>query len=1297
MSARGTIGGRIVLEGESQYRAALKNIKTEQAELRSEMQLCQSTFEGNQNSLGALEEKYGILTRQIDAQTRKVGVYQAALETSSKKEEEAAGKVDELKTALEAAEGAMAELEGSSDTTAEAIEEQAKKVEELKQKLALAEQSYDRAAQRTSAYQTSINYANADLQRMERELETTRQYMQEAQQSTDQCATSIDEYGRQTSEASEKTSVFGEVLKAELLSGAIKEGISRLAEGIKEAASAAADVGIAFEAAMSQVAATMGMTAEEVENGSDAYVLLSNSAKECGATTMFSASEAAEALNYLALAGYDAEKAAATLPKVLDLAAAGGLDLAYASDLVTDSMAAMGMETSQLDNYIDQMARTSQKSNTSIAQLGEATLVCAGTVSLTGQSLETMNTQLGILANNGIKGAEGGTHLRNVLLSLAAPTDKAAVTIENLGLQIEDSQGNMRDLNDIMIDLNSSLDGMSDVEKTKIINRIFNTTDIASVNALLKGTGKEYNNLYQEINNCSGAAANMAETLNNNLKGRLDELESGLEGLGISMYDVFDDHMKVAVEGATEAVGRLQKSVESGDMHVSLNKLSESLGEFCENAVDIGEDALPILIDGFTWILDNSDAIVSGIVGITTAATYHSKVVPAIEGVTEAWRAYKIANEGATVSQWLLNKAMNANPAGILVTAIVGLTAALGAYIVLNKDNLSVTDEVTQKTREQVEAAQKLNESYVASSAARTSGRQSLEAEAASCKKLVTELKDLQSKTTLTSTEQAKQKMIVDQLNQTMPELNLAIDEQTGKLNMSSDALEQNVEAMMAYAKAEAARADLVEIAAEELEAKKQLAELELQLKEQKNAVTEAQEKYNEAMAESIEAMGGQADSCGTMAAAEAEYLTSARQGQQELEAQIELTQEAIDGFAAEYEETLSYISDTEPLDSAAEATGTLGETAEATGERISGMSEKVAEAYETMYEDLSETITNQMNLFDEFNGKAELSTQELLTNMQSQIDGITAWSDNLQELADRGINQGLLQSLADMGPEGAGYVATFVQMTDEELQKANELFEESLTIPDEAVEKVAEAYVTAGEMAAQGYKEGIKEGAKEAAEASREMGKFSLNELEDIMEIKSPSRATKRTGENFDEGFIVGIKGKEPEVINTVANLAAEILRTSQNGLQTSKFINIGSQIPSGLIQGINSGKSGVTQAIVEMCTSAIEAAKRELDINSPSKKFDYMGEMSGEGYIGGWKRSMANIDAVIAASLPDTAMIEKKNEKFTAGQRMNGLNDTMREIYIPQEINIYGDVDNPIETARQFKQAQKEAAQGW
>ena len=201
-------------------------------------------------------------------------------------------------------------------------------------------------------------------------------------------------------------------------------------------AAASMKVGSNFESSMSQVAATMGLTTEDIANGSEEFKILSQAAKDAGATTAFSASQAAEALNYLALAGYDAQTAANALPAVLNLAAAGGLDLAYASDLATDAMAALGIEASNenLTRFGDEMAKTASKANTSVAQLGEAILTVGGTAkSLAGGTTE-LNAALGVLANRGIKGSEGGTALRNVILSLSAPTDKAASAMKSLGL-----------------------------------------------------------------------------------------------------------------------------------------------------------------------------------------------------------------------------------------------------------------------------------------------------------------------------------------------------------------------------------------------------------------------------------------------------------------------------------------------------------------------------------------------------------------------------------------------------------------------------------------------------------------------------------------------------------------------------------------------------------------------------------------------------------------------------------------------------------------------------------------------
>ena len=1194
------IGGSIVLEGDKEYKQALKEIKSAHAELRSEMKLANTTFKDNQNSLEALQKKHEILSKQVDVQKNKVALYEKAVSDSARKEEEAARKVDELTSALSDAEKEMSEMENSSDSTAEAMAEQQKVVDELKKKLELAEQGYDKAAEKTVSYQTSLNLANATLKDMESELTSTESHLREAEQSTDKCADSIDKYGKEVNQASDQTSIFGDVLKANLMSEAIIAGVKKLAEGIKDIADGAIETGSSFEASMSQVAATMGMTADEVSNGSKEYTLLSEAAKECGKSTMFSATQAGEALNYLALAGYDAQKSAETLPKVLDLAAAGGLDLAYASDLVTDSMAALGMETSQLDGYIDEMARTSQKSNTSVAQLGEATLVCAGTVSLTKQSLETMNTELGVLANNGIKGAEGGTHLRNILLSLSAPTEKAEIALHELGVKVSDSSGNMRDLNDILTDLNASMDGMASTEKTQTINRIFNKTDIAAVNALLKGTGEEFDNLRSEIESSSGAAAAMAETLNDNLKGKVTILQSALEGLGISAYDIFDDQLKTSVDSATNAVGRLQKSIDSGNMGVSLRKMSDALGKFLDNAIDVGEDALPVLIDGFTWLLDNADLVASGVAGIVAANVTMGTVVPAVEAVGAAWSAYKKANDGATVSQWLLNAAMDANPAGILITAITGLTVAVGAYILLNKDNLTTMDETTRKTKDLIEETRALNAEYAGSADKRSTARAEMESEAAVCGKLAGELKELQGKTSLTAAEQARQKAIIEQLNQAMPELNLSIDEQTGKLNMSTDALDDNIEALMRQAKVQAAREDLVKIAEEQYEAEKQLAKLEEQRDEQLKRVEEAQSEYNDRMQEAKELYGENSELYGNMGVAESEAIRTTKAAYAELDAEIKATQETIEGFTDEYSETMDYISNTEAIDSAAESTQELGNASVAAGEQVTEMSETMQKAYEDMYESVSDTLDSQMNLFAQFEEQTAVSKEELLANMQSQIDGVTNWAENMESLADRGINQGLLQKLAQMGPEGSAYVSAFVEMTDEELEKANDLFVDAMTLKSETTDAVMQSWLEAGTNAAEGFQSGIEEGAENVTASGIDLAKEVLDGMKEALDEHSPSKKTKEIAENADTGLIQGFESKKSDTLKTVEGLMSQIIITAKDELKAPVFTDIGRNIMKDMADGILDGKGGVISAIDSVISGVMETAMSELDLKA-------------------------------------------------------------------------------------------------
>ena len=390
-------------------------------------------------------------------------------------------------------------------------------------------------------------------------------------------------------------------------------------------AAAAIKVGSGFESSMSQVAATMGITTDEIANGSADFELLSQAAKDAGATTAFSASQAAEALNYLALAGYDAQTAADALPAVLNLAAAGGMDLAYASDLATDAMAALGIEASNenLTKFGDQMAKTASKANTSVAQLGEAILTVGGTAkSLAGGTVE-LNAALGVLANRGIKGAEGGTALRNVILSLSAPTDKAADAMNSLGLNVYDAAGNMRPLNEVFKDLNKSMANMTEGEKTKVLSEIFNKVDLKSAQALLAGCGDEFDNLADAIANSGGAMQDMADTQLDNLQGDITILQSGLEGLGIAAYESMNGPLRESVQLATSMVGEISDAFNQGGITAAVGAVGDALAQMVSyiaglapQMINAGVQLLTSLVTG---IQSNLPALVTSALGIVNA------------------------------------------------------------------------------------------------------------------------------------------------------------------------------------------------------------------------------------------------------------------------------------------------------------------------------------------------------------------------------------------------------------------------------------------------------------------------------------------------------------------------------------------------------------------------------------------------------------------------------------------------------------------------------------------------------
>ena len=345
----------------------------------------------------------------------------------------------------------------------------------------------------------------------------------------------------------------------------------------------AISVGKSFESSMSQVIATMGITKDTIQNGENSYEKLSAKAKEMGATTKFSASEAADALNYLALAGYDATKACNALPAVLNLAQAGNMDLAYASDLATDAMSALGIDatTENLTHFGDVLAKTASNSNTSVAQLGEAMLVCGGQTRLAGMNLEQTSTILGILADNGIKGSEGGTALRNLLKNIYTPTSQASKAMESLGIKTADADGNLRDVQDILLDTMSALEKLSGADKMTAMSDIFDVRTIAAASAALNNSSERYDELYAKIMDCNGAMEQMAETQNDNLEGDIYSLKSAFEAVGNSIYENLNLSLRNTVQIGTDYLRKLNDAFTK----YKFNGLASSLGDIFSDAV----------------------------------------------------------------------------------------------------------------------------------------------------------------------------------------------------------------------------------------------------------------------------------------------------------------------------------------------------------------------------------------------------------------------------------------------------------------------------------------------------------------------------------------------------------------------------------------------------------------------------------------------------------------------------------------------------------------------------------------
>lgn len=452
-------------------------------------------------------------------------------------------------------------------------------------------------------------------------------------------------------------------------------------------AASSIEAGKSFDSSMAQVAATMGTTVDQIGD-------LRDFAQEMGSTTAFSATEAADALNYMALAGYDADTSMKMLPNVLNLAAAGGIDLASASDMVTDAQTALGLSIEETSSMVDQMAKASSKSNTSVAQLGDAFLTIGANARNLKGGTQELSTVLGVLADNGIKGSEAGTHLRNIMLAMNPTTDKAAAAWEELGVKAYDADGNLRDLPTIFQELNDSMDGWSTEEKTAQLSAMFNKTDLASINALLGTTGDRYKELSGAIGDASGAAQAMADTQLDNLEGDITLFKSALEGAQIAVADQLTPTFREFVKFGGEGLGQLTQAFKEGGLEGAMSTFGDLLSQLLTKVtslipemINAGMQLLGALGQG---LIENLPQIVDAAVQI--GVMFLDGLVPALPAMMEGGlklidslaqsfeqNSGKMMEIGQKMLQMLSNGLTTGLP--MLMQYAVTLVQSLAAYI----------------------------------------------------------------------------------------------------------------------------------------------------------------------------------------------------------------------------------------------------------------------------------------------------------------------------------------------------------------------------------------------------------------------------------------------------------------------------------------------------------------------------------------------------------------------------------------------------------------------------------------
>lgn len=499
------------------------------------------------------------------------------------------------------------------------------------------------------------------------------------------------------------------------ISSLATRGIVALTTAVSGLSAYAFNVGSSFEEGMSGVAAISGATGDELKK-------LEDTAKELGAKTKFSASEATEAMTNLAAAGFTTNEIIDATGGLMNLAAASGEDLASSTDIAASTLRGFGLDASKTAHVADVLAENANRTNAAVADTGEAMKYVAPVAKAMGISFEETSAAIGIMANSGIKGSQAGTTLRGALTRLVKPTGDMVSTMEDLGVEFFDAQGNMKPLKGIIKELEKGTKELTSQQKNQALTTLFGQEALSGMLSLVDGGADQLEDLTQSYIDCDGSAQAMADTMNDNLAGQITILGSSLEGLGIAAYEKFEGPMKEAVDASIEEINQLSDAMgPGGELEGSMVTLADHFGDIVEGVIGFGTDAIPVLIDGFNFVVDNIDIITLGIGTLGSAylaLAAHKKIDTAVTLInTAAQEGSAIASalqagaigvlngqiSIATATQSVFNAVLSACP-WVQTALLVGGTVAVlgGLYLALNNnaDEYAILTDKMEENRD---------------------------------------------------------------------------------------------------------------------------------------------------------------------------------------------------------------------------------------------------------------------------------------------------------------------------------------------------------------------------------------------------------------------------------------------------------------------------------------------------------------------------------------------------------------------------------------------------------------------